>query len=305
MKIAFQIDPISTLNSKTDSTLLIMNGALKRGFEVWFYYPASMLYKDNALYAYGFKFDGSQKEDHNSKSILLLEDFDFIFLRQDPPFNMNYLTTLYLLEKLKNPTILNDPRSVRDFPEKLFVLDFPEFTPPTLISNNEEEIRDFWKKHQEIILKPLYSYGGKGVFYISKEDKNLFNAFRILQENYGKVPVIAQKYIPNVVKGDKRITFINGDFSGAINRIQQKDSAVSNIVSGAKYEQTTLTSKENQMCKTFLPIFKKLGLFLVGIDVIDDYVIEINVTSPTGFVVINELYGIKTEEKILDEMLVL
>ena len=183
------------------------------------------------------------------------------------------------------------------------MLDFAEFMPETLISNSEPEIRAFWKKHKEIILKPLYAHGGIGVFYIPENDKNLFNAFRILKETYNGLPVIAQAYLPNVVKGDKRILFINGEFAGALNRVQTSDFAISNTVVGAGYEKTVLTPREQEMCRRFLKPFKDLGLFLVGIDVIDDHITEINVTSPTGFALVNELYGIKIEEKILDEMI--
>jgi glutathione synthase len=302
MKIAFQIDKISGLKPKTDTSLLIMKAALKRGFDVWFYYPANLTYKNGEIFAQGFTFDGTQNEPSES-TLLNLDDFNFIFLRQDPPFDMNYLTTTYLLEKLKKAKVLNNPTSVRNCPEKLFVLEFAKFMPETLISNSEPEIREFWKKHKEIIIKPLFAHGGIGVFYIPENDKNLFNATRILQANYNNLPVIAQKYLPNVVKGDKRILFINGEFAGALNRIQATDFAISNTAIGGGYEKTVLTAREQEMCRSFYEPFKKLGLFLVGIDVIDDHITEINVTSPTGFVLINELYGIKIEEKIIDEML--
>lgn len=302
MKVAFQIDKISGLKPKTDSTLIIMKESLKRGFETFFYYPESLTYREEKIYAQGFKFDGTQTEPKLSET-LMLDDCNFIFLRQDPPFNMNYLTTTYLLQKLKHAKVLNNPASVRDCPEKLFVLDFAKFMPETLISNSEAEIREFWKKHKEIVVKPLFAHGGIGVFYIPENDKNLFNAFRILKANYNELPIIAQKYLPNVKKGDKRILFINGEFAGALNRIQTNDFAISNTAVGAGYEKTSLTAREQEMCEAFRQPFKKLGLFLVGIDVIDDHITEINVTSPTGFALINELYNIKIEDKIIDEML--
>jgi glutathione synthase len=301
MKIAFQIDKIASLKPKTDTSLLIMNECYARGFDVWFYYPESLTYENGNIFAKGFVFDGEQEEGSIEKCNL--EDFNYVFLRQDPPYNMNYLTTTYLLSKLKKAKVLNNPASVRNCPEKLFVLDFAEFMPETIITNSESEIRDFWHKHEEIILKPLYAHGGIGVFYIPKNDKNLFNAFRILKENYNNLPIIAQKYIPNVVKGDKRILFINGEFAGALNRVQASDYAISNTAVGGKYEKTILTEREQEMCREFFFKFKELGLFLVGIDVIDDYITEINVTSPTGFCLINELYDIRIEEKIVDEML--
>jgi glutathione synthase len=183
------------------------------------------------------------------------------------------------------------------------VLDFAKFMPETIISNDEKVIREFWQKHEEIVIKPLYAHGGMGVFYIPKNDKNLFNAFRILHQSYKDLPIIAQKYLPNVKKGDKRILFINGEFAGALNRVQAEDYAISNTVVGGKFFQTTLTEREKEMCREFFIKFKELGLFLVGIDVIDDHITEINVTSPTGFCLVNELYGIRIQEKIVDEML--
>lgn len=301
MKIAFQIDKINTLKPKTDTSLIIMNEAFKRGFEVWFFYPNDLIYQNQEVKAFGYQFTGKQEEE--GRALLELDSFNYVFIRQDPPYNMNYLTTTYLLEKLKKAKVLNNPKSIRDCPEKLFVLEFAKFMPETLITGDEALIREFWKKHEEIILKPLYSHGGQGVFYIPKDDKNLFNAYRILKENYGNMPIIAQAYIPKVQEGDKRILFINGEFAGALNRVQVKHSAISNTAIGSKYEQTVLTEREKEMCAEFKPVFKKLGLFLVGIDVIDNKITEINVTSPTGFCFINELYNVKMEEKIIDEML--
>jgi glutathione synthase len=301
MKIAFQIDKITTLKPKTDTSLLIMHECYARDFDVWFYYPETLRYENGEIYAEGFAFEGEQEEGVMEKKNL--DDFNFIFLRQDPPFNMNYITTTYLLERLKKAKVLNNPTSVRNCPEKLFVLDFAKFMPETIITNSEAEVREFWQKHNEIILKPLYAHGGMGVFYIPKNDKNLFNAFRVLKESYNGLPIIAQKYLPNVRKGDKRILFINGEFAGALNRVQAEDYAISNTAVGGKYFQTTLTEREKEMCREFFLKFKELGLFLVGIDVIDDNITEINVTSPTGFCLINELYGIRIQEKIVDEML--
>lgn len=301
-KVAFQINKITTLSPKTDSGLLIMNAAFARGFDVYFYYPEDLFYKEQKVMASGFIFEGEQAE-QDKKQTLDLEEFDYIFIRQDPPYDMNYLTTTYLLEKLKNPKVLNNPNAIRSCPEKLFVLDFAHFMPKTIITNNEDDIRKLLNECGQIILKPLYAHGGRGVFLIPENDKNLFNTFRILKENYNNLPVIAQEYIPNVVRGDKRILFINGEFAGALNRVQNSNSAISNTAVGSGYEKTTLTKIEQEMCKTFLPIFKKLGLFLVGIDVIDDKITEINVTAPTGFCLINELYSIRIEEKILNEML--
>lgn len=304
MKIAFQIDYIKSLKPKTDSTLIIMKEAVKRGFDVWFYYPNSLSYEEGSVRAKIFKFNGAQQEDGLPIKVDL-DSFNFIFLRQDPPFNMNYITTTYLLEKLKKAKVLNNPTSVRNAPEKIFVLDFAQFMPKTIISSNFEEIKEFWNQNDEIILKPLFAHGGMGVFYIPKDDKNLFNTFRMLGTVYNNEPIIAQSYIKNVTKGDKRILFVDGEVVGALNRVQAINSAISNTAVGSKYEKTTLTTKEEQMALILGPVFKKQGLFLVGIDVIDEYITEINVTSPTGFALVNELYETKTEEKIIEKMLLL
>lgn len=300
MRVVFQIDPIQGLKAKTDTSLLIMQGAIRRGFDVWFYYPYTLFYKENKVYAKGYKFNGKQEE--GNIELLNLDTFDFLFLRQDPPFDMQYITTTYLLEKLQKCKVLNNPASVRNSPEKLFVLNFPEFIPPTIISNDEKYIREFWRQQKEVVIKPLYGHGGAGVFYIPYNDKNLFNVYRLLKEKNENLPIIAQKYLSSVMLGDKRIVFINGEFAGALNRIQSTDFAISNVAAGGAYEKTDLTSTEKKMCDVLGPVFKQMGLFLVGIDVIDNMLTEINVTSPTGFAIINEIYNIRIEEKILDAL---
>ena len=302
MKVAFQINKIEILKEKTDSSLLIMQECLKRGFEVWFYYPESLTFEIENIYAKGFLFNGKKMES-GAETKLKLDDFNFVFVRQDPPFDINYITTTYLLEKLKKAKVLNNPASIRNCPEKLFVLDFAKYMPETIITSSNEEIQSFWQKHQEIILKPLYAHGGRGVFYIPKDDKNLSNSINILKAYYNNLPIIAQRYLPNVTKGDKRILFVNGECVGCFDRIQGEHSAVSNTASGGTLLPSTLTPKNKEICQVLKPKFKEMGLFLVGIDVIDDFITEINVTSPTGFVFLNQLYGGKVEERIVDEML--
>ena len=302
MKVAFQINKIEQLKEKSDSSLLIMKECLKRGFEVWFYYPEELTYQEEQIFTKGFLFNG-KKEENSTYSQIKLDDFNFIFVRQDPPFDMNYITATYLLEKLKKAKVLNNPASIRNCPEKLFVLDFAKYMPKTIITNSKEQIQAFWQEQGEIILKPLYAHGGQGVFYIPKNDKNLSNAINILKTAYYGLPIIAQEYLPNVTKGDKRILFVNGEYVGCFDRKQSEHSAVSNTASGGTLEISSLTQKNKELCDVLKPKFKELGLFLVGIDVIDDLVTEINVTSPTGYVFLNQLYQSKVEEKIVDEML--
>lgn len=250
-----------------------------------------------------WKFSGTQTEDKTPALINLDEVADFVFLRQDPPFNISYITTTYLLERLQRAKVLNNPKYVRDCPEKLFVLDFAEYMPETIITTSESDIREFWKKHGEIILKPLYACAGMGVFYIPENDKNLFNATRILKQNYENLPIIAQKYVKNVTKGDKRILFIDGKVVGAINRIQATDYAISNTAVGGKYIKTELTATEQKLCAKLGLILKEKELFLVGIDVIDDMITEINVTSPTGYLFLNELENIRCQDIMIQKLL--
>lgn len=302
MKVAFQINKINSLNLSTDSSWIIMTECYNRGFEVWFYYPESLSYLEGEITSLGFAFDGTNKEVGEFRKIEL-NTFDFVFVRQDPPFDMPYITSTYLLEKLTKPKVLNSPASIRNCPEKLFVLDFANFMPKTIITSNKDEILKFWRRHQEVVLKPVYAHGGQGVFYISQNDKNINNVIRILTDYYGNVPIIAQQYIANVAKGDKRILLVDGECVGAINRMQGENSAISNTVAGGGYEKTVLTSTEEEICKVLKPKLKALGLFLVGIDVIDDMITEINVTSPTGFSLFNKLEGASVEKIIVDKML--
>jgi len=204
---------------------------------------------------------------------------------------------------LNNAKVLNNPANVRNCPEKLFVLNYHQYMPKTLITSNKEEIRDFLKTHGEIILKPLYAHGGKGVFYITSKSKNLSNAVDILKEHYENLPIIAQQYLPNVKNGDKRIVLLNGEILGAFDRIQAQGSAVSNVAAGGSARKTILTKQDKEICAALKPKLKELGLFLVGIDVIDNLITEINVTSPTGLIALNNLYDLKVEEVIISEML--
>jgi glutathione synthase len=229
-----------------------------------------------------------------------LTDFDVILVRQDPPFDMNYLTTTYFLEKIKDLVlIVNDPSNIRNCPEKLFVTNFPNLTPPTIISSNLEIIKEFHKEHKKIILKPLYSFGADGVILIDESSQNLASNFEMMQKLY-KTPLIAQKFLAEISDGDKRIFLLDGEPIGAVSRVAQKGEIRSNLHIGGSAQRAQLTNRDLEICREISPHLKKLNLLLVGIDVIGDFLTEINVTSPTCIPEINELNNQKLQTKILE-----
>jgi len=227
-------------------------------------------------------------------------DVDVVLMRQDPPFDIGYITATYLLERVAGDTlVVNDPRSVRDAPEKLFVLDFAEFMPPTMISRNLAEIREFHARHGEIVVKPLHGKAGEGVFRIGRDGTNL-TALAELFGSIWKEPFIAQAYLPSVTEGDKRIVLVDGEVAGAINRRPKAGEFRSNLAAGGTAEQTELTQREREICAAIGPELKRRGLLFVGIDVIGGMMTEINVTSPTGIVAIDQFNGSDTPALIWD-----
>ncbi|HEY2069659.1 MAG TPA: glutathione synthase, partial [Rhizomicrobium sp.] len=211
-----------------------------------------------------------------------LTDVDVVLMRQDPPFDMAYISATHILERIHPKTlVVNDPREVRNAPEKLFVTEFQDFIPPTLITGDAREVRDFRDRYKEIIIKPLYGNGGAGVFRIGPGDENLGALLEMFTQFY-REPVIVQRYLPEVRKGDKRIILVDGEFAGAINRVPAEGEARSNMHVGGRPEACTLSSREQDICAALAPELKKRGLIFTGIDVIGDYLTEINVTSPTG-----------------------
>jgi len=229
-----------------------------------------------------------------------LADTDVVLMRQDPPFDMSYITATHLLEMVHPKTlVVNDPASVRNAPEKIFVTHFEGVLPPTLISSNLEEMRAFRAEHKDIIIKPLYGNGGAGVFHLKPEDENLTVIHELFNEFY-REPMIVQKYLPEVRQGDKRIILIDGKPVGAINRVPQEGESRSNMHVGGQALKTGLTARELEICERIGPSLKAQGLIFVGIDVIGDYMTEINVTSPTGLQEINRYDGVKLEANIWD-----
>ena len=305
MKIVAQMDDIFSINIKTDTTLLMLQEAQSRGYEIFYYTPQSMFFdvKKQKIFAQISKIklnNSSSFCEILEKKYQNLTDFDVILVRQDPPFDMNYLTTTYFLEKIKDLVlIVNDPSNIRNCPEKLFVTNFPSLTPPTIISSNLEIIKEFYKEHKKIILKPLYSFGADGVILIDESSQNLASNFEMMQKLY-KTPLIAQKFLEEISDGDKRIFLLDGEPIGAVARVAQKGEIRSNLHIGGSAQKAQLTNRDLEICREISPHLKKLNLLLVGIDVIGDYLTEINVTSPTCIPEINELNNQKLQTKILE-----
>ncbi len=228
-----------------------------------------------------------------------LVNYDALLVRQDPPFDMNYITNSYILERIKNKIlILNDPVQIRNCPEKIFVNDFADFTPPTIITSDLDQIKEFQEKYQEIIIKPLYSCGGDGVFYLKENDQNI-NVLVETMINYYKAPLIAQKFIKDVKNGDKRVLLLNGEILGVVNRKPQGNDIRSNFHAGGVAQKAKLNKKELEICKIVGQELRNRGLIFVGIDLIGNYITEINVTSPTGINEINHLNNSKIEDQII------
>ncbi len=308
MLVGFQMDPLENLNLSGDTTFLLALEAQRRNFKVFHYTPNELVYENNEIYAYVRQLnldisDGKEKFEYLKKKYIKLNELDIILMRQDPPFNLNYITATHLLEKIKKNTIvINDPFEVRNAPEKIFVTCFSEIMPKTLITRDINAISRFRNAVKSIILKPLYGNGGEGIFYISEKDTNFNSIIEILFSKYNE-QIIAQEYLPEVRSGDKRIILIDGKVEGAINRVPAKHESRSNMHVGGKAEKTSLTSQDLEICKKISPFLKQRKLFFVGIDVIGNYITEINVTSPTGIREINYFNNIKIEEIFWDKLL--
>jgi glutathione synthase len=286
LTVAVQMDHIARINIVGDTTFALMLEAQKRGHRLLHYTPDRLWMRDGRV---GARVEPVTVRDVRGDHFSLgepetfdLATADVVLLRQDPPFNMAYISTTFLLERIHPHTlVVNDPRSVRDAPEKLFVTEFPALTPPTLISRDPAEIRKFRAEHGDIIIKPLYGNGGAGVFRLAEGDQNLGALLEMFAAAFPE-PFVVQRYLPDVRKGDKRIMLVEGEPVGAINRVPATDETRSNMHVGGRPEPTELTPREREICAAIGPELRRRGLILVGIDVIGDYLTEINVTSPTG-----------------------
>jgi glutathione synthase len=287
LNVAVQMDPIQSISIKGDSTFAMMLEAQQRGHTLFYYQTRTLALASGILSATGH---ATRVRDELPNYFTLgeeervsLSEFDVVLMRQDPPFDMGYITATHMLDHIHPTTlVVNDPTEVRNAPEKLFVLKYKEFMPPTLVTRDASELAAFRMEHEDIILKPLYGNGGAGVFRIRGTDQNFSSLLELFGITYPHQPYMAQKYLPDVRKGDKRIILVDGKFAGAINRVPAAHESRSNMHVGGKPEPTTITKREREICEAMGPELKKRGFIFVGIDVIGDYVTEINVTSPTG-----------------------
>ncbi|AVF03625.1 MULTISPECIES: glutathione synthase [Devosia] len=287
LKVAVQMDHIATINPTGDSTFAMMLEAQARGHELLHYTPDTLSLNGNVVSALCQKVTVSdaQKGEHftlGEAARVDLSTQDVVLMRQDPPFDMNYITLTHLLERIHpNTLVVNPPAAVRNAPEKILVTEFPELMPPTLVTRDRAEIRAFRKEHGNIIVKPLYGNGGAGVFFIQEGDHNLASLLELFEANY-REPFMVQRYLPDVRQGDKRIIIIDGEPVMGLNRIPADGEARSNMHVGGRPELSPLTEREKEICATIAPALKERDMIFVGIDVIGGYLTEINVTSPTG-----------------------
>ena len=299
------MDPLETINVAGDSTFAIMLSAQARGHRLFHYAAADLSYRDGRLTAPARPVTVQRVAgDHHAygdwQTIDLADDTDVVLMRQDPPFDLAYITATHLLERVQGRTlVVNDPAAVRNAPEKLFVLDYARFMPSTLITRRLEDVRAFHAEHGEIVVKPLYGNAGSAVFHVGRNDANL----AALTELFGQVwrePFVAQAFLPDVSKGDKRIVLVDGKPTGAINRLPKTGEIRSNLAAGGSAVATELTDREREICDALGPELARRGLLFVGIDVIAGHLTEINVTSPTGIVAIDRFNGTDTPAAIWD-----
>ncbi len=295
--VAFQMDPMETVNIDGDTTFALAEVAQARGWTMWEYGPEHLTYDRGRVLARArpmtVQRDQSQPAIFGERELIDLEtDIDVVWMRQDPPFDMSYITATHILERLEGKTlVVNNPKYVRDCPEKILPLDYPELMPATLISRDRVAIDAFRAEYKDIILKPLYGNGGAGIFRVKEGDPNYSSIFEMFMES-SREPVIAQAFLPLVVKGDKRILLIDGEAVGAINRVPQKGETRSNMHVGGQAVPTDLTEDDLRICRAIGPMLKERGQILVGIDVIGDKMTEINITSPTGVQELKRFSGI-------------
>ena len=304
MKIAFQMDPIGAVDINADSSFRLAEEAQARGHELFYYGPDHLAYEEGRVTARGHDMTVQRVVDDpavlGSERVVDLADFDVVWLRQDPPFDMHYITSTHLLDRLKDTTlVVNDPFWVRNYPEKLMVLDFPDLTPPTTIARDLATIKAFKERHGDIILKPLYGNGGAGVFRLDANDRNLTSLHELFT-GFSREPLIAQKFLPDVSNGDKRVILVDGEPAGAINRVPAAGETRSNMHVGGRPEKIALSERDREICARIGPLLCEKGQVFVGIDVIGDYLTEINVTSPTGIQELERFDGINVAGMIWD-----
>ena len=302
MKIAFQMDPIEYVDINADSTFRLAEEAQNRGHDLYVYTPNDLTFNRGKVAAkvrsINLKRTIGDHVNFGAVELLELSEFGVIWLRQDPPFDMGYITNTHLLDLVAKETlIVNNPFWVRNLPEKLLVLEFPDLIPDTMISRDLEEIKEFKREFKDIIVKPLYGNGGAGVFRLKEDDKNLTSLHELFF-NMSSEPLIAQSFLPDVKNGDKRIILVDGNPVGAINRVPKAGEIRSNMHVGGKAEPAKLSQRDREICRAIGPTLKSKGQVFVGIDIIGDYLTEINVTSPTGIQELERFDNVNIEEMI-------
>ena len=306
LRVAVQMDPLEGINIEGDSTFAIMLGAQARGHRLWHYTADALSWVDGRLWTMGYPVTvqpvaGDHYRFGEPEIIDLGRDVDVVLMRQDPPFDLGYITATHLLERIQGETlVVNDPAQVRNAPEKVWVLDYARFMPPTAITRSLGVAREFLETHGEIVIKPLHGNGGKAVFKIGRDGANLSSLMEVFNTAY-REPHMVQAFLPSITEGDKRIVLIDGEVAGAVNRLPGAGEIRSNLAVGGKAAKTDLTVREKEICAALGPELKARGLLFVGIDVIGgEWLTEINVTSPTGIVAIDRFNGTDTPGLIWD-----
>jgi glutathione synthase len=306
LTVAVQMDPLATINIAGDSTFALMLSAQARGHRLFHYAAEDLNWSDGRLWTRAHpvtvqRVAGDHFRFDEPVSLDLGDEADVVLMRQDPPFDLGYITATHLLERIADRTlVVNDPAQVRNAPEKVFVLDYARFMPPTLVTRSLDEARAFLKRHGAIVVKPLHGNGGKAIFRVGAEGENLSALMEVFNQTW-REPHMVQAFLPDVAKGDKRIVLVDGEVAGAINRLPGEGEIRSNLAVGGSAEKTELTPREREICAALGPELKRRGLVFVGIDVIGgEWLTEINVTSPTGIVAIERFDGTDVAELIWD-----
>ena len=302
LHVAFQMDPIEHVDIDADSTFRLAEEAQARGHRLFCYTPDMLAYREGRVLATGRDVQVRRERGNHAHFGEMrqvdLAEMDVVWLRQDPPFDMGYITTTHILDRVHPDTlVVNDPFWVRNYPEKLLVLDFPDLTPPTAIARDLATLRRFRDDHGDIILKPLYGNGGAGVFKLHAEDGNMTSLHELFT-GINREPLIVQKFLPSVSKGDKRVILVDGEPVGAINRVPAKGETRSNMHVGGRAEKVGLTDRDREICARIGPLLREKGQVFVGIDVIGDWLTEINVTSPTGIQELERFDGVNVAAQI-------
>ncbi len=309
LRVAFQMDPLHSIDPTKDTTYVLALEAQARGFSLFYYRPENLFMEKGEVFAFAYPVKFLPDEDpfyHLGalKRIKLVDEVDVVLMRQDPPFDMNYITYCHMLEQVADKCrVINNPAEVRNCPEKLFPCQFAELMPPTLITRSERALRRFREEYEEIVLKPLFAHGGRDVFHLKAGDTNFNGIFELLVRSYG-CPMVAQEFQPAIFEtGDKRIIIIDGEPKGAIARLPAKGGVRSNLVAGGSANKVELDADDMRICDALKPELKRRGLMLTGIDVIGGKLTEVNVTSPTGIQAINRLNGVKLEADFWDAVM--